>query len=309
MKTMWTEALTGLVFVAVGEIALLLMAFTRREVSGALAHAAGRPGSPDALRRSAWFWEAAARSAWLLSALGAIVGFATILCEPSGDLRHISSSFAYRTLATACGVALAAIQSLPALRLAQQAGRASGEASAAAPERSDDQPWRRVEHWLGYVLFVALIAWPLSSPGSDLRFRPSEWLLHGPAWLLVAGGALAIALYLGDLAQGGSVTVGLSCAGLIGILFGLAESLHGFTIRSMEHIAGGLMLMTASCFAALVGMATIGLPLQDRAFLSGRRPGGLPASRFAAYAFPLLALFVLVLTGALVMIPFEKPAG
>jgi len=64
----------GLVFVMIGEIALLLIGFSVAEIAGALAHAAGREGSREALLRSASFWEAAARNAWLLGVQAAILG-------------------------------------------------------------------------------------------------------------------------------------------------------------------------------------------------------------------------------------------
>ena len=83
--------------------------------------------------------------------------------------------------------------------------------------------------------------------------------------------------------------------------------LHGFATVSIADVAGGLMFAISSGYAALAGLAALGLPLLDGDAREGRRPPA--AARWAAYGFPLVVLAVLALAVLLVMIPMEKPAG
>jgi hypothetical protein len=133
------------------------------------------------------------------------------------------------------------------------------------------------------------------------------WLLHGPAWLVVAGGALVFALYLRGIGRGASIVVGLGGAGSVGVLLGLTRGLHGFATVSIEDVAGGLMFAISSGYAALAGLAVVGLPLLDRDTREGRPVPA--AARGAVCGFPLVVLLLLVVTLLLVMVPMEKPAG
>ncbi len=67
------------------------------------------------------------------------------------------------------------------------------------------------------------------------------------------------------------------------------------------------MFAISSAYAALAGLAVVGLPLLDR---DAREHGRTPAAaRGAAYGFPLVVLAVLALAVLLVTIPMERPAG
>jgi hypothetical protein len=135
----------------------------------------------------------------------------------------------------------------------------------------------------------------------DVRRREGRW------WLVTIGGALALALYLRTIGLGASVVVGLGAAGTVATLLGLTRSLQGFATVSITEVAGGLMFAISSGYAALAGLAAVGLPLLDHDAREGRQASA--AARWAAYGFPLAVMAVLVLAVALVMIPMEKPAG
>ena len=290
-------SLSGLAIVSGGVAAVLLMAFPVRELARAIGLAARSTPSPVDRRLAALVWGAAARNAWVLSAVAAVAGLVWVLCSDFGSLSRFVSGVGGRAAGVALGVLLAVVFAIPAIR-----ARPSDEPPQEAPAAA---------HWgqrlLGGAALLALLAWPLLGrvPGSS--FEPVAWLLDGPAWLVTAGGALALALYLRPIGPGASAVVGLSAAGTVATLLGLSRSLHGFATVSIAEVAGGLMFAISSGYAALAGLAAVGLPLLDRDARQGCRPSA--AARWAAFAFPLVVLAVLALAVALVMIPMERPAG
>src|SRR5512137_813677 len=60
----------GIFYLVFGSVAAALMGFTGREIAAAFGAAFGRAADGASLGRSAYFWEAAARNAWILGALG-----------------------------------------------------------------------------------------------------------------------------------------------------------------------------------------------------------------------------------------------
>ena len=289
--------LSGLAIVSGGVAATLLLGFPVREIARAIGLAARSTATPGDRRLAALVWGAAARNAWVLSAAAAVAGLVSVLCSDFGSLSRFVSGVGGRAAGVALGVLLAVVFAVPAIR-----ARPSDE----PPEEPPSAPpwWQRL---LGGAALLALLAWPLSGrvPGSS--FEPVSWLLDGPAWLVTAGGALALALYLRTIGLGASVVVGLGAAGTVATLLGLTRSLQGFATVSIAEVAGGLMFAISSGYAALAGLVAIGLPLLDRDAREGSRTPG--AARWAALGFPLVVLAVLALAVALVMIPMEKPAG
>ncbi len=290
-------SVSGLALVSGGVAAVLLLGFPVREIARAVGFAARSVAGPGERRRAALVWKAAARNAWVLSAVAAVAGFVAVLCSDFGTLSRFVSGVGDRASGVALGVLLAVVFAIPALR-ALPSDDEQPEEAAPPP------PWQRV---LGRVALVALLAWPLlgHSPGGE--FEPKPWLLNGPAWLVTAGGALAIALYLRGIGRGASVVVGLGGAGAVATLLGLTRSLHGFATVSIGDVAGGLMFAISAGYAALAGLVAVGLPLLDGDAREGREPPA--AARWSAYGFPLVVLAVLALAVLLVMIPMEKPAG
>ena len=290
-------SLTGLALVSGGVVATLLLAFPVREIARAVGFAARSTASAEERRRAALVWEAAARNAWVLSAVAAVAGFVTVLCSDFGSLSRFVSGVGDRAAGVALGVLFAVVFAIPALR-SLPSDELPPEAAAAPP------PWQRV---LGGLALVTLLAWPLLGHVPGGQFEPRGWLLNGPAWLVTAGGTLALALYLRGIGHGASVVVGLGGAGTVGVLLGLTRGLHGFATASIADVAGGLMFAISASYAALAGLAAVGLPLLDGDAREGRRPPA--AARWTAYGFPLVVLAVLALAVLLVMIPMEKPAG
>jgi hypothetical protein len=290
-------SVTGLGLVVGGVVAVLLLGFPAREVARAFGVSAASTASPGARRRAGLVWEAAARNAWVLSAVSAIAGFVSVFSAESSGLARFLGGVGDRAVGVSFGVLLAAVFAIPALRLAP-----TGE-----PPMEAASPPAAGQRVLAGVALVALLAWPLFGPGSGGRFEPLPWLLHGPAWLVVAGGALALGVYLRGIGRGASIAVALGGAGTVGVLLGLTRGLHGFATRSIDDVAGGLMFAISSGYAALAGLVAVGLPLVDQDAREGRAPAA--AARWAAYGFPLVVLAVLVFTVLLVMVPMEKPAG
>jgi hypothetical protein len=233
----------------------------------------------------------------VLCAASAIAGFVSVLCSDFGSLSRFVSGVGDRAAGVALGVLLAVVFAIPALRF--QPPAAPGPEAATSPRW-----WQRL---LGGVVLVALLAWPLLGHAPGGQFEPRSWLLNGPAWLVTGGGALALALYLRAIGRGASVVVGLGGAGTVATLLGLTRGLQGFATVNIGEVAGGLMFAVSSGYAALAGLAAVGLPLLDRDAREGRRSPA--AARWAAYGFPLVVLAVLALAVALVMLPMEKPAG
>jgi hypothetical protein len=288
---------TGLVVVTAGVAAVLLLGFPARAVARAIACAAGAPASPDERQRASFVWAAAARSAWVLSAASAVAGFVSVFASESSGLARFLAGVGDRAVGVALGVLLAVVFAIPALRLSSKEEPAL---DAAAPPQTGQRA-------LAGLALLALLAWPLFGRGSGGRFEPLPWLLHGPAWLVVAGGSLALALYLRGIGRGASTVVALAAAGTMAILLGLTRGLHGFATVSIDEVAGGLMFAISSGYAALAGLAVVGLPLLDRDGGTVRQPPA--AARWAALGFPLVVLLLLAFTVLLVMVPMEKPAA
>jgi hypothetical protein len=233
----------------------------------------------------------------VLSAASAIAGFVSAFSSESSGLARFIAGVGDRAVGVALGVLLAVVFAIPALRLSPTEGPVDGPVA----------PPPVGQRILAGGALLALLAWPLLGPGAGGRFAPLPWLLDGPAWLVVAGGALALALYLRGVGRGAATVVGLAAAGTVAIILGLARGLHGFATRSIDDVAGGLMFAISSSYAALAGLALAGLPLLDGDAREGHGPAA--AARRAALVFPLVVLLLLTFTILLVMVPMEKPAG
>jgi hypothetical protein len=293
----WTSpaSATGLATVTAGVAAVLFLGFPGNELARAIACAAG--AGLGERRRAALVWQLAAWSAWVLSAASAVAGFVTAFAAESGGLARFLAGVGDRTVGVAAGLLLAVLLAVPALRLAGSEGTAAGPGSSPAA-------WQRL---LAGLVLLALFAAPVFGRGSGGRFEPLPWLLHGPAWLVVLGGALALALYLRDLGRGTAAVLGLTAAGTVGIILGLARGLHGFATVSIEDVAGGLMFAISSGYAALAGLAGVGLPLVAGDLREGRRAPG--AVRTAVLSFPVVVALLLAVTILLAVVPMEKPGG
>ena len=292
----------GLFYILCGAAAACLTAFTGREIAAAFGHAAGRGGSAADLARSARFWEAAARNAWVLGAMGSALNFTIALGVASESIADIGNRLIGSFIVTLYGLVVAVICLVPAIRLsgraesAGPAGPAPGARRAATPDRI-----------AGYVLFTAVIVLTvLLLGGGQPQGGPlpiGRVLLHPAAILTVIGGTVALALFLGAGAQ--AWTYGFALTGLAGLLMGLIQALFGFVHRSITEISSACAFIISASTLSLLGFAAVAGPLEDREILEGRRDRPSPLSRLFWAIFPLLTFIFLILTFIMVVTPME----
>jgi hypothetical protein len=301
------EGLTGtraLVLVLGGSVAVLILGFPLRDLVTALRHGGGRLAHPGEVRRSARVWKAAARNAWVLGAIGATTAFVAHLCS-FAELDEFVVGLGDVAVSLTCGLGLAALCSIPALRLSQRLGET--ELPARTPPSLEPEAAFTWERLPAYGLLAVLVTWPLLSSEPSAHFQPVAWLLHWPAILAVAGGGLVLALYLGFPRNREALTLGLASAGALGALLGLTQALRGITHGSIESVTAGMTFLISACFASLVGLAAFGLPMQDRARgLQEEAPS--VASRVAWYGIPFVAMACLAITTLLVLTPMKRKA-
>jgi hypothetical protein len=299
----------GLLYLVVGSVAAALMGFTGREIATAFRLAAGRSGPEDDRRKSAYFWEAAARNAWMLGALGSALNFTIALGSDSGDLAGIAGRMIQSLVVVLYGLVLTVVCLIPAMKLADGNG-AEGTAASAARRAGRAPVSGRI---LGYVLFAATIALTiLFLMGGQPRSGPLplyKVLLHGPAILVVFGGTIALALFAGRGVGARALTLGFAMTGIIALLMGLIQALFGFAHTNIEEISSAVAFIITAAALALLGLVAIAAPLEDREVMSGRRDKAGPFSRLFWVVFPLLTFICLVLTFIMVVTPMTKPAG
>jgi hypothetical protein len=189
-------------------------------------------------------------------------------------------------------------------------GKLQSRLSAPDAERSETpafivHPGWRFGAFIGYALFVAVLVSTLHLP------RPlMVWTVYRPSLLVVVGGALALIVYMGGNNARLTPSAAFAGMGLIGSLMGFIQMLHGMTDpgpQGVGHVAGALAFVLFSCFTALLGMALIGAPLEDRAIREGRVGAPSVFSRVSWYVFPLLSLIFLVLVFNMLIIPLPGP--
>lgn len=303
----------GLLFLILGSAAVALMGFEFREIGSAFRLAAGRLGTAVERRRSVYFWEAAARNAWILGALGSALNFTTALGSESGGIGGIAGRMIQALVIMLYGLVLAVLCLVPAMKLAEGNGasRTADDGTADAPAgRARSRLWGRAG---GYLLFAATVATTVvfltigRTRGGPLPL--GKLLLHGPAVLVVVGGAVVLAFFMGRGVGARAWTLGFAMTGAIGLLMGLIQALFGFAHTNVREISSAIaFLITAAAFS-LLGLAAVAAPLEDREVRAGRRDNAGPVSRALWIVYPLLAFVALVLTFIMVVTPMTKPAG
>ncbi len=299
----------GLFFLIIGSVAVALMGFSRREIWAAFRHAVGVSGPLGDLKRAAYFWEAAARNAWLLGVLGSALNFTIALSTESGGITDITGRMIRSFIVILYGLVMAVICLVPAMKIAGQAEQPP------APAKSVSGPGgaAHFERVTGYVLFAAVLGltiaflvrgYPQNGPLPVIKV-----MLHGPAILIVLGGAIALALFTGASAGARALTLGFAMTGLIGLLTGLIQALFGFAHTNIKEIAGAVAFIISTSLFALLGLAAIAAPLEDREVMGGRRERPGPYSRLLWAVFPLLTFIFLLLTFIMVITPLKKPGG
>ncbi len=301
-----SSTLTGVVLVGGGTVALALVSYSAREIGAGLRHAFLRPLPAEGGRRARALWEALARNAILLGALGVVVGFVAFLSSGDGPAPVVERLGEQVFGPWITGLALAGLCALPASRVAPtSAGVTLPASDESVVPRAHGARLLRPETGLGYVLLLALLALLahlIPTSGARPGLRPIDWLLHGPAWLAVGAGAVAIALYLGEARRGRSLTLGLAGAGSFGALLGLLQAFHGFASAAIALVAGGLVFSLSACVATLVGLGAVSLPLEDRAVARGEEK---PSSRLVWYGLPVATVLVVAITWVMVSTPMK----
>jgi len=297
----------GLFYLIIGSIAVAFMGFSRHEIGAAFRHAAGRPGPPDDVRRSAYFFEAAARNAWILGVLGSAMNFTIALSSESGGIAATTNRLIQSYIVTLYGLVLAAICLVPSMKLKGQAEKTE------AVRPSGQGPARPVllERAAAYILFVVVLGltifflvrgYPQSGP-----LPVAKVMLHFPAALVVFGGAIALALFMGAGTGARALTLGFAMTGFISLLMGLIQAMLGFAHTSVQEIASAIAFIISASSFALLGLVVIAAPLEDREVMDGRRERPGPLSRMFWAVFPLLAFIFMILTLIMVITPMKKP--
>jgi hypothetical protein len=126
---------------------------------------------------------------------------------------------------------------------------------------------------------------------------------------VVLGGTLALMLFMGGNSTRLTPSTAFAGMGLIGCLMGFIQMLHGMTDpspRGIGQVAGAIAIIIAACFTALLGMAIVGAPLEDRAIRTGRIKSPSAFSRVSWYVFPLLSLIFLILIYSMIVLPLAS---
>jgi flagellar motor component MotA len=298
----------GFLFVLVGGVALMMISFPGAEIGRAFRLAAGGSRNDAEIRNSAHFWESAGRGFWILgglsSVLSMILGFTGLRTEESAGLSSVIPILIRPLLSTFYGSLLAVICFVPCSKLLGMLQRLP---SAPNPERNETpisvgRPGWRFGTVFGYVLFLAALVWT-----SRMLLNLSElWTVYRPPLLVVLGGALALILFMGANNSKLTPSAAFAGMGLIGSLMGFIQMLIGMTDprpQGIGHVAGAMAFILFSCFTALLGMAIIGAPMDDRAIRAGRVGAPSAFSRVSWYVFPLLSLIFLILVFINLIIP------
>ncbi len=305
----------GLFYLAFGSLAAALMGFSRHEIGTAFRHAAGSAGPREDMQRAAYFWEAAARNAWILGVLGSAMNFTIALGGESGGIAAVSNRMIQSLVLTLYGLVLSVVCLVPGMKIAARAekARAAEEPPSTAAAGLGRARTILLERVAGYVLFAAVLGltvWSLA------KGRPQEGpltlgrvMLHGPAILVVFGGAIALALFMGAGAGARALTLGFAMTGLVGLLLGLIQALFGFVHVSIREISAALAFIISASFFALLGLVAVAAPLEDREVMEGRRERSGLLSRMFWTVFPLLVFIFLILTFIMVITPMKQPGG
>ncbi|MBP1596612.1 MAG: hypothetical protein H6Q05_1989 [Acidobacteria bacterium] len=290
----WVLLLVG------GEIALLLMGFPWPEIRRSVARAANRSVEAGDSARSCYFWEAAARNAVNLGVLGTLVGFVTQVCSDTGGLSGFPAAFGRALLSTTYGIVLASIFGMISLKFRLGIPTADTPDPAETWEQAPQSSgfW---SHGLGYILFLGLFLWILFSSVPAGPYRPVDWFVHWPAWLVVLGGTIALALLSGSSFIGTALVPGFAFTGILGSFLGIGQALQGFSAAKIQMVAQGITFMISSCFAVLAGLLAVAYPLLDRS----RDRRSMLLLRVVWYGFPVLTLLLIATAAVMVMIPIK----
>jgi hypothetical protein len=297
-----------LLFVLLGGAALIMISFPGAEIGRAILYAFGKAGSYSELQRAAHFWEASARGFWLMGGLQGVlcivIGFNGMAYVETAGIASIMPMLSRSVVSIFYGCLLAAICFVSYWKIMSKIHVLQPETCAIQSQIPAAGKLPRLFAAIaGYIIVLALLVltfWRTPSCPGDI------WNVYRPSLLVVLGGTIVILLFVGSLTTKLTPSAAFGGMGLIGALMGCIQMLHGFadaTPQGISIVAGALAFVLSSCFTALLGMALIGAPIEDRAIRSGRVASMSPFSRVSWYVFPLLSLFFLVLVFCMIVMP------
>ncbi len=305
----------GLFYLVFGTIAAALMGFTGREIAAAFRQPSGSATDTESLEKSAYFWQAAARNAWILGALGSTLNIMIALSRESGGIADISGRMIHSLIIMLYGLFLAVVCLIPEMKLRSHMEKALLLRDTRPPTGAGNRPdavGRAItpDRIIGYVLFAAVLVLTVifiirGQPQSAV-LPIGKLLLHWPAYLVVLGGSIALALFVGAGAGARAWTLGFAMTGLISLLMGLIQGLFGFVHGSIGEIASAVAFIISASSLTLLGLLVVASPLEDREVMEGRRQGPGPLSRLFWVLLPLLTFLFLILTFIMVVTPMKQ---
>jgi len=299
---------SGPLFILLGSTALALTAFSVENIRAALRHAIRPPGR-EAARMSAFFWEATARNSWIAGVLGSVVYFVLAFSDSESQPARLITRMAQAFVPAIYGLAAGGIALVTAWKLYD--GVEDRRAGPAAGEERHPRNDSAGNPGLGLLLFLALLVGTLLIPyggANPARTLPWRLMIHWPAVLVVLGAALTVLLLAGGRLGPRVRTAAFAGAGTGGSLIGVVSVLLGIAALDISRIMSGLSFMLTALTVALLAIALVANPAEDRAVRSGVIQGYSWVSRSASLLFPLIAL-LLVLVAFIVVITPLQPDG
>jgi len=307
---------SGFFFVLIGGMALLMISFPGAVIRCAFRCAAGGSGSDAEIRTSTHFWEAAGRSFWILGGLNGVLNM--FLCfmgmrTMGGSIAESSSNYLIPSLlSTFYGWLLAVICFVPCWKLLgiPQNRPPSADTEQNQMPVSVGRPGWRFRPLLGYILFLIVLV--LTNYDLPEMTDPDQWHAYGPSLFVVLGGAFSLILFTGVNNTKLTASAAFAGMGFIGTLMGFIQMLIGMTdtdSQGVGYIFNALVFVLFACLNALLGMALIGAPLEDRAVRTGRVKAPSAFSRVSWYVFPLLSLITLILVYIVMITPLLPDHG
>lgn len=292
----------GFFFVLIGGAALVMISFPGASIAHAFRHVVAVSGTDAEFHDATRVWEAAGRSFWIAGGLGSVlsimIGFVGMRTVETAGFSAILPILIRSLLSTFYGGLLAVICFVPCWRLL---GVLQGRPPLPVSELKGTRLGWGYGATFGYVLFLSVLIWTIRP-----LFTISIWPVFRPPLMVVLGGAIVLILFVGQSGARLTRSAAFACMGLVASLMGFIQMLHGMTDptpRGIGQVAMALAFILLSCSIALMGMALIGAPLEDRAIRMGSDQAPSPFSRVAWYAFPLLSLIFLIIVFNMIIVP------
>jgi flagellar motor component MotA len=303
---------TSFIFVFLSGIFLTLISFSLKEIGLAFKHTSGRSGSAEEKRKAAYFWEATVRNFWMMGVVGSVISFVIALGSSEGGIFSIASRMSASYISAVYGMAIAVVCAIPALKTAAlwNTKPKDERENMHEEQESNNMTFLKLDNVIGYILFIFTLGWaiftPLLGKVFDGPLKAQDLFLYWPSLLVVVGGTIAIALFVGNSGASRSLTIGFALTGMLATLMGFVQAMMGFSSKEIQDIASAITFILSSCFIALLGMMLVGNPLVDRSVKSDNIQKTHTLNRIAWFVFPFMTLIILFLTFIMVVTPIKK---